>query len=48
LSRVNHLIVDIVCHVFLFKNLPKYGGDHFVGDGFNDWKNPQKIVIACY
>jgi hypothetical protein len=26
---------------FLFKNVSKYGGVHFVGDGFGDWKNAQ-------
>jgi len=25
---------------FLFKNVSSYGGNHFVGDGFKDWKNP--------
>jgi hypothetical protein len=29
---------------FLFKNVSKCGGNHFVGEGFNDWKNPQRLL----
>ncbi|XP_045797831.1 uncharacterized protein LOC123892019 [Trifolium pratense] len=29
---------------FLFKNVSKYGGDHFVGDGFGDWKNAHRLA----
>lgn len=28
---------------FLFKNVSKYGGYNFVGDGFGDWKNAQRM-----
>ncbi|RCW19135.1 hypothetical protein GLYMA_12G115000v4 [Glycine max] len=29
---------------FLFKNVSKYGGDHFVTEGFSDWKNSQRLA----
>ncbi|KAH1262735.1 Zinc finger MYM-type protein 1 [Glycine max] len=29
---------------FLFKNVSKYGGDHFVTKGFSDWKNSQRLA----
>ena len=29
---------------FLFKNVSKYGGDHFVTEGFGDWKNSQRLA----
>ncbi|KAL6588019.1 hypothetical protein OROMI_000997 [Orobanche minor] len=28
---------------YLFKNVSKYGGDHFVGLGFDDWNNPSRM-----
>ncbi|XP_057428022.1 uncharacterized protein LOC130721274 [Lotus japonicus] len=28
---------------FLFKNVYKYGGDHFVTEGFGDWKNSHRL-----
>ncbi|KAH1227879.1 Zinc finger MYM-type protein 1 [Glycine max] len=29
---------------FLFKNVSKYRGDHFVTEGFSDWKNSQRLA----
>uniref|UniRef100_A0A0R0F360 TTF-type domain-containing protein n=1 Tax=Glycine max TaxID=3847 RepID=A0A0R0F360_SOYBN len=29
---------------FLFKNVSKYGGDHFVTEGFSDWKNSPRLA----
>ncbi|KRH30943.1 hypothetical protein GLYMA_11G216600v4, partial [Glycine max] len=29
---------------FLFKNVSKYGGDHFVTEGFSDWKNSKRLA----
>ncbi|AES81665.1 transmembrane protein, putative [Medicago truncatula] len=37
-----HLAFCLPC--FLFKNVFKSGGDHFVGDGFGDWKNAQRLT----
>ncbi|KAL6509621.1 hypothetical protein OROGR_022931 [Orobanche gracilis] len=28
---------------YLFKNVSNYGGDQFVGLGFDDWNNPSRI-----
>ncbi|CAM8917325.1 unnamed protein product [Rhodiola kirilowii] len=28
---------------FLFKDVSKYGGDHFVGEGWDDWNNPHRL-----
>ncbi|KAG4921615.1 hypothetical protein JHK86_050428 [Glycine max] len=27
-----------------FNNVSKYGGDHFVTEGFSDWKNSQRLA----
>ncbi|XP_024642232.2 zinc finger MYM-type protein 1-like [Medicago truncatula] len=41
-SESKNLAFCLPC--FLFKNVSNYGGDHFVGDGFGDWKNPRKLA----
>ncbi|XP_058739937.1 uncharacterized protein LOC131612140 [Vicia villosa] len=41
-SESKDLVFCLPC--FLFKNVSKYGGDHFVGDGFGDWKNAQRLA----